>query len=237
MDAVLGMSRCTVVSSSGMNIRLISWCRWIYDFGWSLLLSELIRLFLSVMRTSMFWSWDHKALQPHSATFVFGDKVEFVIWSCFSECNFFLLIGNQDFYAYFVFVDQAAYYCLFVCLFTNFTKILSEAVCFWFVFASSVYVFWSDSHIHLGCYFAHQPRRTFFEEHCEVLGNRPVHILPLFQLNSSAQSFQPPVIPHFRLICLSVRQGRIFQKIWLPSFTQKPVVLRKTGKNRHEFWV
>ena len=85
----------------------------------------------------MFWSWDHKALQPHSATFVFGDKVEFVTWSCFSECNFFLLIRNQDFYAYFVFVDQAAY-CLFVCLLTNFTKILSEAVCFWFVFASGI---------------------------------------------------------------------------------------------------
>ena len=31
------------------------------------------------------------------------------------------------------------------------------------------------------------------------------------------------------------RQGRLFQKIRLPNFTQKQVVLRKTGKNRHVF--
>ena len=30
-------------------------------------------------------------------------------------------------------------------------------------------------------------------------------------------------------------QGRIFQIIWLPSFTQKLVVLQKTGNNRHVF--
>ena len=30
-------------------------------------------------------------------------------------------------------------------------------------------------------------------------------------------------------------QGHIFQKIRLPSFTQKQAVLRKTGKNRHVF--
>ena len=102
MDAVLVLSCCTVVSSSGMNIRLISWYRWIYDSGKSLLLSVLIRLFLSVIRTSMFWSWDQRNLQPHSATFVFGDKVEFVIWSGFNECYFFLLTGYQDLYAYFV---------------------------------------------------------------------------------------------------------------------------------------
>ena len=28
-------------------------------------------------------------------------------------------------------------------------------------------------------------------------------------------------------------QGRIFRKIWPPSFTQKQVILWKTGKNRH----
>ena len=36
------------------------------------------------------------------------------------------------------FADRAVYYCLFVCLLTNFTKILSEADCFWFVFASGI---------------------------------------------------------------------------------------------------
>ena len=30
-------------------------------------------------------------------------------------------------------------------------------------------------------------------------------------------------------------QGRIFRKIWLPSFTQKQVILWKTGKNCHVF--
>ena len=30
-------------------------------------------------------------------------------------------------------------------------------------------------------------------------------------------------------------QGRIFQKIWLPSITQKQVVLQKTSKNRQVF--
>ena len=30
-------------------------------------------------------------------------------------------------------------------------------------------------------------------------------------------------------------QGRIFRKIWLPSITQKQVVLRKTGKSLHAF--
>ena len=30
-------------------------------------------------------------------------------------------------------------------------------------------------------------------------------------------------------------QGSIFRKIWLPSFTQNLVILRKTGKTRHEF--
>ena len=34
---------------------------------------------------------------------------------------------------------------------------------------------------------------------------------------------------------VAVSQGRIFRKIWLPSFTQKQVVLRKTGKNLHAF--
>ena len=30
-------------------------------------------------------------------------------------------------------------------------------------------------------------------------------------------------------------QGRIIRKIWLPSFTSKLVVLRKTGKKLHVF--
>ena len=34
---------------------------------------------------------------------------------------------------------------------------------------------------------------------------------------------------------IHVDQGRIFQKIWLPSFTKNLVVLQKTGQNRQVF--
>ena len=36
-----------------------------------------------------------------------------------------------------------------------------------------------------------------------------------------------------KIFALQSSQGRISRKIWLPSFTKKLVVLRKTGKNRH----
>ena len=40
---------------------------------------------------------------------------------------------------------------------------------------------------------------------------------------------------HPCLLWVQCYQGRIFQKIWLPSFTQNLVVLWKTGKKRHVF--